>query len=78
MGRRVVLSVAEKPSVAKGLAGILGSGSGQNAPQSRPGKSIYNRIYMVEHDVGHWGRCQINITSVRGHLHETEFVDPYS
>ncbi len=75
MGRRVVLSVAEKPTVAKGIAGILGGGGGV---QSRNGRSIYNRIFTVEHEVGQWGKCLVNITSVTGHLHETDFVEPYT
>lgn len=70
---RTVLSVAEKPSVAKGVAQILGGGR----VSSRNGRSQYNRIYELECDVGNLGRCKMNFTSVAGHLQEIEFQSPY-
>jgi DNA topoisomerase-3 len=74
--QRVVLSVAEKPSVAKGVATIL-AGGGAHPPGSRNGRSPYNRIYELECDVGDLGRCRMNMTSVSGHLQELEFQPPY-
>jgi DNA topoisomerase-3 len=64
-----VLSVAEKPSVAKALAQILG---GDNV-QGRPGFSVYNRIFEIPNCDFKNGRCSMKITSVTGHLMEKEF-----
>ena len=75
MPRTVVLSVAEKPSVAKGVAAIL---AGSSSPQSRQGRSTYNRIYEFDCEVGGGiGSCRMHMTSVTGHLQEIEFQPPY-
>ena len=76
-GRRqpVVLMVAEKPAVAKGLAQLL---SGHAAPASRQGQSPYNRIFeLAGVEVGALGACALRITSVAGHLRELEFAAPF-
>ncbi len=71
----VVLSVAEKPSVAKGIASVLGGPS----PPSRQGRSRYNRIYeLPDVEVGAGvGRSRMLVTSVAGHLKEIDFEAPY-
>lgn len=68
-----VLSVAEKPSVAKELANIIGRGGGS----SRNGMSRFNRLYDVgECEIGGGvGRCDMTITSVLGHVMDIEFTD---
>jgi DNA topoisomerase-3 len=72
-GVQKVLNVAEKPSVAKEISRLL---SGNPNPRSREGGTNYNRVYEFG--------CQIQgqnfdmlFTSVLGHLHELEFVEPY-
>ena len=62
------LSVAEKPSVAKELAGILGNGSAS----SRRGASNFNPIWEFNGQLDR-APCQMLITSVLGHLMEPEF-----
>jgi DNA topoisomerase-3 len=74
MPQRVVLNVAEKPSVARGVSAIL---AGTASPPSRHGRSGPNRIFEFECDVPPWGRCSMKMTSVAGHLSEIEFDKPY-
>lgn len=69
-----VLSVAEKPSVAKSLAEIIGRGQNLN---SRPGLSPYNRVYEVTTQLN--GQpCRMIITSVLGHMMELKVDDSFS
>ena len=74
-----VLAVAEKPSVAKGLAQIISglAGSG-GAPSGRQGASVYNRLFdLADVEVGGFGRCRVVMTSVTGHLRELDFCAPF-
>jgi len=68
-----VLSVAEKPSVAKELANIIGNGRGS----SRNGMSRFNRLFDVgECEVGGGiGKCEMTITSVLGHVMDINFTE---
>ncbi|XP_019200561.1 PREDICTED: DNA topoisomerase 3-alpha isoform X3 [Ipomoea nil] len=67
-----VLNVAEKPSVAKAVAGILSN----NQMRSRNGRSVYNRIFEFNYTILNQP-CQMLFTSVTGHLMELEFDDRY-
>jgi len=67
-----VLNVAEKPSVAKAVAGILSRGS----MQSRAGRSQYNRVFEFNYAI-HGQACRMLVTSVTGHLMELEFEDRF-
>lgn len=69
-----VLCVAEKPSIAKAVAGILG---GQNV-SSRTTANTYTRNYDCRFTFPIWGDCNVTVTSVAGHLLSTEFVGQYS
>jgi hypothetical protein len=69
-----VLSVAEKPSVAKSVAEILSRRSG--GMQSRPGRSPYNRIFEFNYAIG-GHPCHMLVTSVTGHLMELEFEERF-
>lgn len=67
-----VLSVAEKPSVAKEIANILSRG--QYA--TKDGASRYNRIFEFQRH--HEQRpCTMLVTSVIGHLKEMDFPENY-
>ncbi|KAL2651189.1 hypothetical protein R1flu_019317 [Riccia fluitans] len=67
-----VLNVAEKPSVAKAVAGILS----RNQLHVREGRSPYNKIYEFSYSIG-GQQCFMLMTSVTGHLMELEFEDQY-
>jgi DNA topoisomerase-3 len=69
---RKVLSVAEKPSVAKELAAIISSGSASQ----RNGDSRFNKIFEFSCTLD-GGPCQMLMTSVLGHLMEMDFEDQY-
>ncbi|KAA8547075.1 hypothetical protein F0562_003504 [Nyssa sinensis] len=73
-GRTIrVLNVAEKPSVAKAVAGILSRSQGLRV---REGRSRYNKIFEFNYTIS--GQpCQMLFTSVTGHLMELEFEDRY-
>lgn len=72
--RMRVLSVAEKPSVAKEIARILSEGSSQQ----RRGVSQYNANFSFDYDLGNGrGRARMVVTSVTGHLMETKFGDAF-
>ncbi|XP_035551186.1 DNA topoisomerase 3-alpha-like isoform X2 [Juglans regia] len=73
-GRTIsVLNVAEKPSVAKSVAGILSRNQGL---RTRNGRSRYNRIFEFNYSIN--GRpCHMLVTSVTGHLMELEFEERY-
>ena len=62
---RKVLSVAEKPSVAKELANILSNGQARR----REGASPYNKIFEFQCPLDN-GQCTMLVTSVVGHLME--------
>ena len=69
-----ILSVAEKPSVAKSLAEIIGKG--QNVIQ-RNGFSPYNKIYELTTQC-EGQPCKMIITSVLGHMMELKVDEAYS
>lgn len=76
MARRV-LSVAEKPSVAKELANILcrnDLAGGRYATHNGP--SVYNKVFEFQ-IVFEGSACTMLITSVAGHLMETDFDERY-
>ena len=62
---RKVLSVAEKPSVAKELAAILSN----NQARSRVLASQYNRVFEFQCTLDN-AQCNMAVTSVTGHLME--------
>ncbi|CAN1231064.1 DNA topoisomerase 3-alpha [Linum grandiflorum] len=67
-----VLNVAEKPSVAKSVAGILSG----NQLRMREGRSRYNKIYEFNYTIN--GQpCHMLMTSVTGHLMELDFDDRF-
>ncbi|KAI1313657.1 DNA topoisomerase [Xylaria venustula] len=69
-----VLCVAEKPSIAKAVAGHLSGGEVQT--HNTPEKYIKN--YVFDYDFGRpWGKCQVTMTSVLGHLTSAEFPPDY-
>ncbi|KAK2977892.1 hypothetical protein RJ640_022683, partial [Escallonia rubra] len=68
-----VLNVAEKPSVAKAVSGILSRNQGLRV---RDGRSRYNRIFEFDYTI-HGQPCHMLFTSVTGHLMELEFEDRY-
>ncbi|CAK9208461.1 unnamed protein product [Sphagnum troendelagicum] len=67
-----VLNVAEKPSVAKSVAGILS----HNNLRVRNGRSPYNKIFEFSYSIGAQP-CDMLMTSVTGHLMELDFEDQY-
>ncbi|RYO82579.1 hypothetical protein DL762_006533 [Monosporascus cannonballus] len=65
-----VLCVAEKPSIAKAVAGHLSGGQFQS--HNTPNQYIKN--YVFDFDFGRpWGRCNVTMTSVLGHITSVEF-----
>ncbi|KAH9898858.1 DNA topoisomerase [Xylariomycetidae sp. FL2044] len=69
-----VLCVAEKPSVSKAIAQHLSGGQLQS--HNTPEKYIKN--YSFEYDFGRpWGRCEVTMTCVLGHLTSAEFPAEY-
>ncbi|TYI54322.1 hypothetical protein E1A91_D11G066700v1 [Gossypium mustelinum] len=68
-----VLKVAEKPSVAKSVSGIL---SRNQALRMRDGRSRYNRIFEFNYSI-RGQPCHMLFTSVTGHLMELEFEDRF-
>lgn len=70
-----VLCVAEKPSIAKAVAGHLSGGEVQTL--NTPEKYIKN--YVFQYDFGYpWGRSQVTMTSVLGHITAAEFPPDYN
>lgn len=65
-----VLCVAEKPSIAKAVANILGGGQ----VRSRETSNKYTRNYDCSFTFPDWGPCSVTITSVAGHLFSTDFT----
>jgi DNA topoisomerase III len=84
-----VLSVAEKPSVAKELASIIGGGNARRvSPLSREflftrtssqrnGHSHFNHIFDIDNCQVKGQTASMSITSVLGHLMELEFDESY-
>ncbi|KAH7860070.1 hypothetical protein Vadar_008835 [Vaccinium darrowii] len=70
-----VLNVAEKPSVAKAVAGIL-SRQGGGGMRVREGRSRFNKIFEFSYTI-RGQQCQMFFTSVTGHLMELDFDDRY-
>ncbi|XP_062093553.1 DNA topoisomerase 3-alpha [Humulus lupulus] len=68
-----VLNVAEKPSVAKSVAGILSRNQGLRV---RDGRSRYNRIFEFAYSINGQPTHML-VTSVTGHLMELEFEDRF-
>ena len=68
-----VLCIAEKPSIAKAVAGILG---GQNV-SNRTTRNQYTRNYDCQFTFPGWGSCNVTVTSVAGHLYSTDFTEQY-
>nr|KAJ0228362.1 hypothetical protein LSAT_V11C100032020 [Lactuca sativa] len=68
-----VLNVAEKPSVAKTVSGILSRGQGL---RMREGRSRYNKVFEFNYTI-QGQPCQMMFTSVTGHLMEIEFESRY-
>lgn len=63
MGR--ILCVAEKPSIAKAVAGHLSGGTFQ----TNNTRETYVKNYVFNYDFGPpWGACSVTMTSVIGHL----------
>jgi DNA topoisomerase-3 len=69
-----ILSVAEKPSVAKELAKII---SDNPQPPRRTGYSPYNAIFDIPSCTFRGSRASMILTSVTGHLMEIEFDPKY-
>ncbi|KAH6654346.1 DNA topoisomerase [Truncatella angustata] len=69
-----VLCVAEKPSIAKAVAGHLSGGS----QQVRNTRDKYIKNYTFDYDFGQgWGNCSVTMTAVLGHLTTTQFTAEY-
>lgn len=66
------LNVAEKPSVAKAVSGILSG----NQARVREGRSRYNKIFEFDYTI-RGQPIHMLFTSVTGHLMELEFDDRY-
>lgn len=69
-----VLCVAEKPSIAKAVANILG---GQHV-NSRETRNKYTRNYDCSFTFPTWGSCEVTVTSVAGHLFSTDFTESHA
>ncbi|EPS66298.1 hypothetical protein M569_08480, partial [Genlisea aurea] len=68
------LNVAEKPSVAKAVAGILSKNSG--GLRVRDGRSRFNKIFEFSYSIQNQP-FHMSFTSVTGHLMELEFAERY-
>ncbi|XVF16931.1 hypothetical protein REPUB_Repub10bG0073300 [Reevesia pubescens] len=68
-----VLNVAEKPSVAKSVSGILSRNQGLRV---REGRSRFNKIFEFNYSI-RGQPCHMLFTSVTGHLMELEFEDRF-
>ncbi|ORY82060.1 DNA topoisomerase [Protomyces lactucae-debilis] len=67
-----VLCVAEKPSIAKAIAGILG-----DQFVTRQTGNQYIKNYDTRFQSQRWGDCNMTITSVVGHITETDFPESH-
>ncbi|KAH8664969.1 DNA topoisomerase-like protein III [Tricladium varicosporioides] len=69
-----ILCVAEKPSIAKAVAGHLSGGQFNTVNTG----DTYTKNYTFSFDFGgRWGNCNVTMTSVLGHLTEAKFDDEY-
>lgn len=69
--QRVILNVAEKPSVAKSISQILGSHY-----KVEDTASVYNKLYRFNYNV--MGQAsEMLFTSVTGHLMSLKYHDKY-
>ncbi|KAM3419262.1 DNA topoisomerase [Cercospora zeina] len=69
-----VLCVAEKPSIAKAVAGHLGGGHFQTRNING---NQYVKNYEFSFNFPAWGHCEVTMTSVLGHLMDAEFGPRY-
>lgn len=70
-----ILSVAEKPSVAKELARIIAGDQNFNTKQ---GHSVYNKIFEINRcRFSNQDGCKMSITSVSGHLMNLDFGETH-
>ncbi|KAL2241310.1 UNVERIFIED_CONTAM: DNA topoisomerase 3-alpha [Sesamum indicum] len=70
------LNVAEKPSVAKAVSGILARNPSSGGLRVREGRSRYNKIFEFNYAIQNQ-QFHMAFTSVTGHLMEVEFEDRY-
>ncbi|KAI3451633.1 hypothetical protein Pfo_008298 [Paulownia fortunei] len=70
------LNVAEKPSVAKAVSGILSKNPSSGGLRVRDGRSRYNKIFEFIYTIQNQ-QFHMSFTSVTGHLMELEFEDRY-
>ncbi|KAL2164591.1 hypothetical protein VTH06DRAFT_3808 [Thermothelomyces fergusii] len=69
-----ILCVAEKPSIAKAVAGHLSGGRYQTSNT----RDTYIKNYAFDFDFGPpWGNCSVVMTAVKGHLTTVEFPGDY-
>ncbi|KAJ4292332.1 DNA topoisomerase [Collariella sp. IMI 366227] len=65
-----ILCVAEKPSIAKAVAGHLSGGR----YQTNNTRDMYIKNYSFDYDFGPpWGHSSVTMTAVKGHLTAVEF-----
>lgn len=69
-----ILAVAEKPSVARELAAIIG----QNQAQTRNGQSPYNKIFDIPNCEFMGTRARMALTSVLGHMTNLAFGEEHA
>ncbi|CAI9777537.1 unnamed protein product [Fraxinus pennsylvanica] len=70
------LNVAEKPSVAKAVSGILSKNPSSGGLRVRDGRSRYNKIFEFNYTIQNQ-QFHMSFTSVTGHLMELEFEERY-
>lgn len=66
-----VLCVAEKPAIARAIAGALGGGSFS----VRETSVKYIKNYDTTYNFPKWGPCEVTVTSVLGHLTDIAFAN---
>ncbi|KAI5952746.1 TOP3 [Candida jiufengensis] len=69
-----ILCVAEKPSIAKEVANILGGGN----IRVRQSKNKYIKNYDFRFSFSNTGSCDVTMTSVLGHLTNLDFPSSYA
>ncbi|ORX38825.1 putative DNA topoisomerase type I [Kockovaella imperatae] len=72
-----VLCVAEKPSIAKAITGILSSGSSQSRNTANKYIKNYDFSYRFPPPLGGPGDADFTVTSVLGHLTSSDFDDDH-
>ena len=70
--QKMVLNVAEKPTIAKGVSTILGRGN----VSRREGFSKYNKVFEFNYTLN-GQNARMLFTSVSGHLMEQNFKPQY-